>query len=181
MDKLTGLRWGLHVRRRTCVNGPRLPPELILKVIDHLVSEPTTDQAVQATYNSLVPLCLVSKWFSQVVVPLLYRHVVLPTEARADRFVRTVLAEEWGSRVGSWGPAGKIQSLSVKRTPQKENAAVYPGLFEGIWQDAVIKVALARIDSRQLDTLNFAHATLHLARLNYLDSEFSPICCCLKV
>jgi hypothetical protein len=104
---------------------------------------------------------MVSKWFSQVVVPLLYRHVVLPTEARADCFVRTVLAEEWGSRVA----------------PQKETAAVYPGLFEGIWQDAVIKVALARIDSRQLDTLKFAHATLHLARLSYLDSGLIPSCC----
>jgi hypothetical protein len=168
MAKLTRTQRRNRARRQANAGEPKLPPELILKVIDHLVSDEATGPTRQASYTVLTSLCLVNQWFSRVVFPLLYKHVYLLTDARAELFVRTVSSEGWAAKVQADEVRGLIKSVEMVRGLFDRQADVQTQQAKYATDDLTIVHLLHAIDYTKLASLSLTNATLYIVRLGGL-------------
>jgi hypothetical protein len=99
---------------------PRLPPELLTKIVNLAATAPTfdfiqCDWAITSNYPTLKALCLTSPVLNELASPLLYRHVVLPTANARARFAWTVKWRKWKDPTMADRLIGWIQEVVLGR------------------------------------------------------------------
>ncbi len=144
---------------------PELPTELVHDIL-HRVGEDGQAPNLQAHYDTLRHLSLVSRSMHSVAFPHLHKRVVLPTLRRAERFVRTVESVRWAAMCSNGQLRNLVTSLAINLRPEDWVATRF------YWPDCRLVGRLLRgLDRSSLRRLHLENMTVGVGLLTGLTGQ----------
>jgi len=155
------------------VTLPVLPPGMIRLILEHIVPTDLTKESLQASYSTLTSVCLASKELSEIGFEFLYRHVFLPTQVSATKFVETIRSARWEARLEEGKISKVIRSIWIVRNQRDGTDGAQSG--KDLADNEVITCCLDKLDRQTLRGLTLENATLYVKRLTGLEGETNSV------